>query len=198
MLELLRELNERIQTLESYRPIRIGEVVAVYPEKAAARVKFLDMDEETSYELQILHPHTYKDKLFWMPRIGEKIVCLMLNSTDGFIVGAYYHKDCPPPGEDGNRIVITFEDGTQIEYDKSAHNLTVDVAAGNVNITVNGGNGVVTVNGNLYVTQNIKAGGDIYDHNGEHGSVATLRSTYNSHTHTGDSGGTTSAPNQTV
>jgi len=125
MLELLRELRERVSQLESYKPIRIGEVVSVYPQKATARVKFLDMDEETSYELQLLHSHTHKDKAFWMPRVGEKVVCLMLNLTDGFIVGAYYHRDCPTPTENGNKVIVTFEDGTWIEYDKGSHKLYI-------------------------------------------------------------------------
>ena len=192
MFELLRELKERLSALESYKPVRIGEVVAVYPQRATARVKFLDMDEETSYELQILHPHTYKDKAYWMPRIGEKVVCLMLNLTDGFIVGGFYHNDCPPPTESGDKAVITFEDGTWIEHDKRNHKITVD-CKGNVEITVNNGNGTFTINGNLYVSQNITAGKEIADLNGERGTLSTLRDTYDVHTHNGSP-----PPDQTI
>ena len=192
MFELLRELKERVSELESYKPIRIGEVVTVYPQRATARVRFLDMDEETSYELQILHFHTYRDKTFWMPRIGEKVVCLMLNLTDGFIVGAFYHKDCSAPTDNGDKVVITFEDGTIIQYDKSAHKVTIN-CIGDVDITVNGGNGYVTINGNLYVSQNITAKGEIADLNGSRGTLNTLRQTYNTHTHNGSP-----PPNQTV
>jgi len=59
-------------------------------------------------------------------------------------------------------------------------------------------NGNVVINGDLYVSGNIVAGKDIADWGGTKGTVATLRATYNSHTHPGDSGGTTGAPNQTV
>jgi hypothetical protein len=59
-------------------------------------------------------------------------------------------------------------------------------------------NGDMVINGDLYVSGNIVAGKDIADWDGAKGTLATLRATYNSHTHPGDSGGTTGAPNQTV
>ena len=59
-------------------------------------------------------------------------------------------------------------------------------------------NGDVVINGNLYVSGNITAGKDIADWDETKGSLATLRTTFNSHTHPGDSGGTTGEPNQKV
>ncbi len=59
-------------------------------------------------------------------------------------------------------------------------------------------NGNVVINGNLFVSGNIIAGKDIADWDGTKGTVATLRTVYNSHTHPGDSGGTTGEPNQKV
>jgi len=204
VLELL-ELKQRLSELESYKPVRVGEVVAVYPEKAAARVKFLDMDEETSYELPILYSHTYKDKAFWMPRVGEKVVCLMLDLTDGFIVGAFYHRENPTPVANANKVTVVFEDGSTVEYDKSAGRLYLDVkekleivVPETVITSITTHNGNITINGNLRVNGDVIASGDIADRGGQYGTVAILRDTYNGHTHPGDSGGTTGEPNQKV
>jgi len=50
----------------------------------------------------------------------------------------------------------------------------------------------------VYVKGNLRVSGEIWDYEGEKGSLNDLRQTYNSHTHTGDSGGTTSEPKQKV
>ena len=50
----------------------------------------------------------------------------------------------------------------------------------------------------IYIRGNLRVSGEIWDYEGTKGSLNDLRQTYNSHTHTGDSGGTTSDPNQKV
>jgi len=52
--------------------------------------------------------------------------------------------------------------------------------------------------GELYVKGDLRVSGEIWDYEGARGSLDRLRQTYNSHTHTGDSGGTTSEPHQKV
>jgi phage baseplate assembly protein gpV len=92
-----------------------------------------------------------------------------------------------------------FKDGTLIEYDENAHLLTVSVNGKAVITTqLTTHNGDVVINGNLKVSGNIIADKDIADWNGTKGTIADLRNTYNNHTHTGDSGGETSEPNQKV
>jgi hypothetical protein len=54
--------------------------------------------------------------------------------------------------------------------------------------------GSVRINGNLTVTGNVVATGDVSDQNGTHGTLATLRTDYNQHTHLDSSGGRTSPP----
>ncbi len=106
--------------------LRVGEVVSIDPQKATAKVRFFDMDEEVSHELPIKFPRTGKDRVYWMPKVGDTVICQMLNQTDGFVVGEYYHSQNPPPESDPEKVILTFEDGTRIEYDKSTGKLTIE------------------------------------------------------------------------
>jgi len=175
---------------------RRGIVVAVDEKTARVRVRFPDLDDMTSWWLPVIVPKSLKDKHYFMPDIGEIVVVLPDEDgdfTNGYVLGAIYTaKTPPPPGSDKNKHIIRFEDGTEVEYDRASHLLRVSVPQGEVKIIVQGGAGQVKIEGNLTVS------GEIYDHNGERGSLDQLRQTYNSHTHTGDSGGTTSPPNQTT
>jgi len=190
VLKLLSEIKERIKRLESYKPIRIGEVVAVCPEKSSVRVKFKEQDREVSYELPVLQKRVFKDKFYVMPEVGELVVCEFVNETDGFVLGSFYHAQNNPPENKKEKFVLTFQDGTKIEYDKDAHLLKVDIPDGEVHLSVQGGSGNVYINGNLIVS------GQIYDLSKTKGSLDDFRNVYNSHTHPGDSGGTTGTPNQ--
>ncbi len=132
MLELLKELERRISNLENLTSniLKIGKVVARYPEKNTVRVEFerADKSDKTvSYELPILQPKTLKDKFYFMPEEGEYVLCLFLPyALDvGFVIGSYYNKVIPTPVSDNNKINATFEDGTVIEYDKKAHKLMI-------------------------------------------------------------------------
>ncbi len=106
--------------------LRVGEVVSIDPQRATAKVRFFDMDEEVSHELPVKFPKTGKDRVYWMPEVGDTVICQMLNQTDGFVVGEYYHSKNPPPESDPNKAVLSFEDGTRIEYDKSTGKLTIE------------------------------------------------------------------------
>lgn len=52
--------------------------------------------------------------------------------------------------------------------------------------------------GNLIVTGDITATGNVYDQNQVNGSMAHIRSVYDTHTHNQSGGGTTGTPNQTL
>jgi phage gp45-like len=89
-------------------------------------------------------------------------------------------------------------------------NLSASIG-GNANFSVSGSitssaaswnhTGAMNLLGNLAVTGNIGATGNIIDTTGSNSkTMANIRSTYNTHTHpeTGDGGGTTLVPNQTI
>jgi len=129
MMELLKELQERISLLEERlnNLVKVGRVVSVNPKKATARVEFEDRDKTISWEIPVLHNHTHSDKTYWMPRIGELVYVITPSLGDGLgvIIGSSYNSQDPPPESDGNIVKILFEDGTTIQYDKSNHKLYI-------------------------------------------------------------------------
>lgn len=122
--------------------IRVGRVSS--QEAATVRVVFEDRADMVSYDLPVIVQQSQNNKDYWMPDIGEQVVCLFLPSgnAQGFVLGSFYSDADLPPVSDPDKRHVRFADGTSIEYDRSTHTLTVDaqgpvniVAAGNVNVT---------------------------------------------------------------
>jgi phage baseplate assembly protein V len=123
--------------------IRIGRVSAVDPAKATARVVF-EAHDLVSYDLPILQRQTMKNKDYWLPDVGEHVICIFLptGNAEGFILGAIYSKEDQPLVTSPDKRAIFFEDGSFIEYDRASHILTINVkgpvnivASGNVNVS---------------------------------------------------------------
>lgn len=93
--------------------------------------------------------------------------------------------------------IVEVKAGTKLRVDAPLSEITGDVTiAGTLEVggTVQAG-GLVTALASVAVTGNVAASGAISDAGG---SMASMRGTYNEHTHpeNGDGGGTTSPPNQ--
>jgi len=172
--------------------LKFGVVVAVDEKSAKARVQIPDLDGITTFWLPVLQKKTKDDKEYWLPDIGEHVAVLFENETDGVVLGAIYSDVDTPPVQNKDLYHVRYSDGAEIEYDRKNHTLKVNIPQGEVYIIVQNGNGNVYINGNLVVS------GQIYDLNKAKGSLDDFRNVYNSHTHTGDSGGTTSEPKQKV
>lgn len=126
---------------------RVGTVTSIKPDLCRARVVFPDRDNMESADLQIIVRNTLKDKDYWMPDIGEQVLCFFLpiGLEQGFIIGSYYINDNPPPAVSENKQTVEFEDGTKVEYDREAHKLQIDVTEGSGQVVINCA-GSVTVN----------------------------------------------------
>lgn len=158
--------------------MKIGVVTAADSEKCRVRVQFPDRDEVVSYWLPVMQKKTLKDKAYWMPDIQEHVVCLMdENDEFGVVLGAIYSDADTPPVDSQNKCHIVFEDGTVIEYDRSAHKLTATVqgdieveATGSLVANISGETTITTptciLNGSLQVNGNINAAGSIIDAGG--------------------------------
>lgn len=127
MEEVIREL------------VRVGIITAVYPEKGTVRVTISDVDDLHSYELQVVVPKTHKDKEYWMPDIGEQVVCLFSGQglERGWVLGAVYSQVDTVPEANQDKWIKRFEDGTTIEYDRKEHHLKI-IVQGNITIQATG------------------------------------------------------------
>lgn len=168
--------------------LRFGIVSQIDPINVQARVSFED-DESTSFWLPVLQTKTLKDKFYAMPDIGEQVACLMdENSEDGVILGAIYSTEDVPVVTSEKQISLNLENNSLINIDKETNSLNITFE--NINL-----NGNINHTGKLINTDGIKSNSDITD---KTSSMQAMRDTYNPHTHTGNQGSPTSAPNKTM
>ena len=62
--------------------LRFGIVSQIDAINVLARVNFGD-DDSTSFWLPVMQTKTLKDKFYVMPDVGEQVVCLMDENSDG-------------------------------------------------------------------------------------------------------------------
>ena len=158
--------------------LRFGIVSQIDPINVQARVSFED-DESTSFWLPVLQTKTLKDKFYAMPDIGEE---------DGVILGAIYSTEDVPVVTSEKQISLNLENNSLINIDKETNSLNITFE--NINL-----NGNINHTGKLINTDGIKSNSDITD---KTSSMQAMRDTYNPHTHTGNQGSPTSAPNKTM
>ena len=168
--------------------LRFGIVSQIDPVNVQARVSFED-DESTSFWLPVLQTKTLKDKFYAMPDIGEQVACLMdEKSEDGVILGAIYSTEDVSTTQNEKQLSVNLEDGSYINADKE--NKTLPVAFSKMKLIGN-----IEHDGTFTNTAGIKSNADITD---KTSSMQAMRDVYNSHTHTGNQGKATSAPNKTM
>ncbi len=135
------DLELRVKALEAMvrHLIRTGEVVGVDEAAGTARVRFADAQDLVSHPLRVLADKSLRDKSQWMPDLGEQVLCLFLPTglEQGFVVRAVYSSADPAPGKPSHVRYVRFEDGTELEYDRRAHQLRADVK-GEVDIKAEG------------------------------------------------------------
>ncbi len=86
------------------------------------RVVFTEFDQMLSYWLPVVVPKTQNDKAYWIPDVGEQVVCLMdARDEDGVVLGAIYSQPDSTPVQSADKFHLGFKDGTTLEYDRAAH-----------------------------------------------------------------------------
>lgn len=118
--------------------VRVGRISSINPSRCTARVLF-DAQGIVSYDLQIIVPQTLKNKDYYLPDVGEHVVCLFLptGNAEGFVLGAVYTDTEQVPVNNPDKRTMRFADGTVIEYDRATHTLNID-AAGPITLTTTG------------------------------------------------------------
>jgi phage baseplate assembly protein V len=128
---------------------RVGHIVSVNPAKCRATVEFKDKDRMVSAELQLGFTATLGRQVARTLKPGTHVVCEFLGNgyETGFVKYAIYDEKNPPPTDDPNKDVLTYEDGTWIEYDHKEHKLLIR-AVKDVEISA-GGDIVIAADGNF-------------------------------------------------
>lgn len=119
--------------------VRTGTVSAVYPKTDTVRVVFDDKDETTSPELHVLHRFSGKNKDYWLPDMGDQVVCLFANNdknfSTGWVLGSFFTDKQPPQVDSADIMRLDFADGSFMEYNRASSSLNIHVVG---NITING------------------------------------------------------------
>jgi len=90
------------------------------------RVTFNEFDRLLSYWLPVVVPKTQNDKAYWLPDVGEQVVCLMDERDEaGVVLGAIYSEADATPVQSADKFHLGFKDGTTIEYDCGRHVLAL-------------------------------------------------------------------------
>jgi phage baseplate assembly protein V len=174
---------------------RVGLVKQQDLQTARVRVAFPDRDQLLSYWLPLLFTKTQNDKSYWIPDVGEQVVCLMDEHDEaGAVLGAIYSVVDPPPVESADKYHLSFKDGASIEYDRGAHALAVNLPSGaTITLSAGGASIAVDAGGNIAVHA---AGGINLITSAHNDSVDGIIDTYNGHTHPDPQGGNTAPPTQ--
>lgn len=141
--------------------VAVGVVSSFNEQNGTVRVTFDDKSNSVSYDMPVVIPQSLKNKDYYLPDVGEHVLCLFLGNgqEQGFVLGSFYSKADAPPIQKQNKRHTLFSDGTFFEYDRDSNTLTVDCVGhmnlkfkGNVNIDVDGSinmssQGTTTING---------------------------------------------------
>lgn len=204
----------RETALEAGVTLKYGIVDKIDPKTCRVIVRLPDYDNLRTAWLPVMQGKTLRDKHYHLPDVGEHVAVLLdLRCEDGMVIGAIYSTADPTPVASVDKHHIRFDDGGFLEYDRSSGRLKGNVV-GDVELTVGGSvdvtaggpvtvtapsiilNGAVTVNGPL--TQGGGSGGGNAQFNADvlvpNGDVTVGSIDFGTHTHPGDSGGTTGGP----
>ena len=80
--------------------LRYGTVSSVNRKECSVRVLFEDHDDNVSPELRVLVRNTMNKKDYWLPDVGETVICLFMPNGEetGFVLGSVYSDaDKPVP-----------------------------------------------------------------------------------------------------
>lgn len=93
--------------------IREGIVDSINPQNGTCRVVFPDKDNMPSSEYKIIYRGVSSSKDFYMPKIGEQVVCLCPSNSSsgnskGYIIGSIYagNDTLPENAESNKRLLI--------------------------------------------------------------------------------------------
>lgn len=111
---------------ESAVTLRFGIVIALDETLGRVRLRLPDLDDLVTWWLPVIMSKTHKDRHWHLPDIGEHVAALLdARGETGVVLGAITGERDRPAAATVHRHTVIYEDGTQIDYDRAAHRLTV-------------------------------------------------------------------------
>ena len=181
--------------------VRAGTVAEVDPGGVRARVRYAADPAGSpvlSGWLRWIGHAAGADRGWRPPSVGEQVLLLAPYGelSAGWILPGAYSDAFPAPDASGAKHVLAYRDGARIQYDSEAHALSAVLPEGaTAALNAPGGitlTGNVTIDGDLAVRGDASATGDI-DADGSveaganvsdrHGSIQSMRTTYDAHVH---------------
>ena len=189
------------QTHDFGATLQFGVVSAVDEAGHNLRVTIPALEDMETDWLPMATPAAGGNQFYSLPDEGEQVVCLLdARGENGCVIGAIYSTADKPPASSKDKWVRRFKNGTIIEHDRKSGDVLVKT------------NGVVTINADAVVKKTLTVEG-LFTYtagmSGKGGSGASAKIdgaieatgditskgiSLPGHTHTGDSGGTTSTP----
>ena len=118
---------------------RFGYVSAYDPKRHMARIQFPDKGDLVSAWIPVAIPNSQKNRDEFHLDVGEHVYCNMMgNGLEAGVVlcAVYDDKNKPPEGNQDIRKT-TFDDGTEILYDRKNHKLEI-FCVGDIEIIAKG------------------------------------------------------------
>lgn len=117
-----------------------GTVCALTPKDGTVRVCREDKGNKVTNDMFVLQRGSSESKDFWMPAVGDQVLCIQMPNFsgagvgDGFVLGTFFSStDAPPGGADANTRVID-----------TPGNLKINIGGA---LQINASSGDVVVNG---------------------------------------------------
>lgn len=120
--------------------IRVGQVSSRNSVDMTVKVVFPGAENLVSADLAVLNRGSQNHKDYWVPDIGEQVLCIFTQNTsgngsnEGYVLGSFFSQVDRPQVSEPNIRRVDFGDGSYVEHDRNTGNLTIH-ATGNITIT---------------------------------------------------------------
>jgi len=120
-----------VETLKAAPTLKFGTVSAVDEKTMRVRVRLPDLDNLRTDWLPVGVRKSKADKDYWLPDVGEHVAVLLDGrGEDGVVICAIFSEADAVPVASRDKWHRRFADGTTLDYDRKAHQLTVNCVGG--------------------------------------------------------------------
>ncbi|HHA1182916.1 TPA: phage baseplate assembly protein V [Enterobacter roggenkampii] len=202
------------QSMGSFAGTRQGVITAYDPKEYAIKASLQPTGEETGW-IPLGTPWAGNGWGFAAgPMIGAEVQIDFDSGTIGVGMagGQFYNNEDRSPGPPSGELWIVHQSGSMLKFLNSGKVVIQDSAGTSINLNGDGSrtdsasgavtqtaSGGMTIVADIQNNGNFQSSGSVADMNGAHGTMNTIRTTYNGHTHhENGAGSNTNQPNQQI